>query len=111
MSTALQGADIITVHRPFNNSEIAIGVHIRDAIATFGHFPWCHVVSVVEDDLELSPGYTVPSVPSATYWWPTPREFECINDIGFFAGTMGSSESPASDPFDRARVCRVSQNV
>lgn len=78
-------ADIITATGPFNNSEIAIGVHIRDAIgATFGHFPWCDVVSVVEDDLELSPDYFgALGAISDILVADTPSCYTCINDIGF----------------------------
>jgi hypothetical protein len=78
-------ADVITDTSPFNNSELAIGVHIRGAIkAAFGAFPWCDVLSVVEDDVELSPHYfDALNAIGDTLVANNPSCFTCVNDVGF----------------------------
>ena len=77
-------ADVIVDTGAFNNSELAIGVHMKRAIETaLRHFPWCKVVSVVEDDVELAPVYF--DALSAVYEkliGPNPTCFTCVNDMG-----------------------------
>ena len=69
----------------FNNSELAIGIHMQRAIkATFEKYTWCQVIAVIEDDLELAPTYF--EALNAVYdnlLSLQPSCFTCVNDLGF----------------------------
>ena len=69
----------------FNNSELAIGIHMQRAIkATFEKYTWCQAIAVIEDDLELAPTYF--EALNAVYdnlLSLQPSCFTCVNDLGF----------------------------